>query len=124
VTPTLEDVADILGVTWVGMARALSRCKRTARKRRLPWELSFEEFQDLAYADCRYCGAAPANVVQVRDSGTTFRVRYQGIDRVDNARGYLPGNVVACCAPCNTAKGARPVGDFLARAARIAERAQ
>jgi hypothetical protein len=29
---------------------------------------------------------------------------YNGLDRVDNTLGYLPGNVVACCTQCNGAK--------------------
>ena len=30
--------------------------------------------------------------------------RYNGIDRVDSSKGYLPNNVVACCTTCNRMK--------------------
>jgi len=39
---------------------------------------------------------------------------YNGIDRLDNDLGYVPGNVVSACGRCNKAKLTMPVGDVLA----------
>ena len=36
-----------------------------------------------------------------------------GIDRRDNTAGYVPENVVTCCAACNYKKGAQPYAAFL-----------
>jgi hypothetical protein len=39
-------------------------------------------------------------------------VKYNGIDRIDSTRGYLVGNVVACCKYCNTSKNTMTQKDF------------
>lgn len=50
-----------------------------------------------------------------------FKNGLNGIDRVDNTRGYEKGNVVPCCGTCNLLKGARTVDEFLAQIFAIAE---
>lgn len=37
----------------------------------------------------------------------TNRRGYNGVDRKDNAKGYVTGNCLPCCWPCNYAKGSR-----------------
>jgi hypothetical protein len=44
-----------------------------------------------------------------------------GIDRVDNSKGYIPGNCVACCGTCNLAKRELTVDEFLTWAHRLVE---
>lgn len=36
-----------------------------------------------------------------------FLYFYNGIDRLDNTKGYTPENSVACCKHCNSLKGDR-----------------
>lgn len=43
-----------------------------------------------------------------------------GIDRYDSAQGYVSGNVVPCCWPCNRAKGSSITEEFLAHVRKIA----
>lgn len=38
---------------------------------------------------------------------------YNGIDRVDNAVGYILENCIPCCEFCNKAKGTKTYFDFL-----------
>lgn len=59
----------------------------------LEWTLTLEQHQLLlATGKCFYCpGLLPATGV--------------GLDRIDHLRGYLPDNVVPCCASCNRLKG-------------------
>ena len=45
-------------------------------------------------------------------------VFYNGIDRVDNNRGYEIENVVPCCTSCNSAKMDLSKEDFLCRIKR------
>ncbi len=45
--------------------------------------------------------------------------QYNGLDRVDNALGYTPTNVVACCGLCNWIKRDLSQAQFLAAVARI-----
>ena len=54
------------------------------------WELPDALALDLMTDSCFYCGAVPSPV--------------NGIDRVDNARGYEVNNVVTACRMCNVAK--------------------
>lgn len=66
--------------------------RRGAAKRGLAFALPEALFRDLLTDRCFYCGSDPAPV--------------NGIDRVDNAVGYVEGNVVTACKVCNRAKNA------------------
>lgn len=74
--------------------------KKAAAMRGYDFELTDEEADLLFKSPCHYCGLRAPN-------------RFNGIDRVVNKAGYVPGNVVACCRWCNLAKGSRPVEEFL-----------
>ena len=45
---------------------------------------------------------------------------YNGIDRVDNTRGYTLDNVVPCCFKCNRAKDTMTKEEFLEWVGRVA----
>lgn len=79
----------------------LSVYRHAAGKRELGWRLAKKQFRELIKQPCYYCGAEPANT-HVTPAGDIYV--YQGVDRVDNARGYAPDNVVPCCKVCNRAK--------------------
>ena len=89
--------------------------RKSAKKRDLPFALTAEQTVDLLRGDCDYCGAMPRATVRSYHS----RFVCNGIDRVDNARGYEPGNVVSCCKDCNLAKRALGRAEFLALVRRI-----
>lgn len=55
-------------------------------------------------APCAYCGAQTEGL---------------GIDRVDSAKGYVAGNMTACCTLCNRMKSDLPREVFLAHVERI-----
>lgn len=74
----------------------------TSKERQLSFNLTCETFYALLNASCTYCGA-PASAGSLG---------YNGIDRVDNNRGYEPDNVVACCSVCNSAKHSMSVRDW------------
>ena len=78
-------------------AWAKYRC--SARVRNLEFSIEKELLRDLVTDRCYYCGAAsqPTN----------------GIDRVDNSKGYVFGNVVTCCRTCNLSKSDRSGDEFL-----------
>jgi hypothetical protein len=63
----------------------------TAKRRGLDWSLAFDEYVSLRSLPCHYCGFS------LPDSG--------GLDRIDDSKGYHPGNVVPCCTECNLARG-------------------
>lgn len=95
--------------------------KGAAVKRGLTFDLTEEQFRELVSRECFYCGAPPTEFRRV--SGTMVSVCLaNGIDRVDNAIGYVLDNVVPCCFDCNHAKATLTQEQFLALARKIAEK--
>ncbi len=78
----------------------LSVYRAGAAARGLVWALEEAPARAIMLSPCVYCGRRPRRKA-VRD----FVLMLSGIDRVDNVRGYEPGNVQPCCADCNRAKG-------------------
>lgn len=82
--------------------------KKGAESRNYSWNLDEILFDSLIQENCFYCGCTPKNVTSVSKRDKNPRRanprKYNGIDRVDNSRGYEPDNVVACCSDCNRAK--------------------
>lgn len=100
--------------------RIVGNMMRMAARRGLDWLLTMEEVQDLVHQECHYCGIPYSNEVKVR----TGNFLYNGIDRVDNAKGYVKGNVVPCCIHCNTAKSDMDLAAFKSWAFRLYNRFQ
>lgn len=98
--------------------RILYDYRKSARTKGRAFTLSRETVVRLVDADCYYCGAKPSNKLQQHGR----ILIYQGIDRLDNAKGYTPDNVVPCCIICNKMKKAMNEGDFLEHLHRITER--
>ncbi len=86
------------------------RYKKDARKRNIDFNLSIEEFTKLISQDCFYC-AIPPNTTRKIDKNNSYL--YNGIDRVDNNKGYTIENCVACCKMCNFAKNNYTLEEFL-----------
>lgn len=83
--------------------------RREAPRRGLAWELSLDDALQLVLGACLYCGAPPEPRLN-HTSGKTFLSN--GIDRLDPAKGYIPGNCVSCCAKCNRLKGSMTFEQF------------
>lgn len=86
--------------------------KRNARKRNLCFELNFDDFIKLTSANCFYCGVAPKNKIK-RSINTNGEYNSNGIDRLNNTKGYLLTNCVSCCKICNRAKMDSNIEEFL-----------
>lgn len=56
------------------------------------------------------CGSEYSNIY-IRKKYNTFK--YNGIDRVDNSKGYTITNCVTCCKTCNSAKSNMTTSNFL-----------
>lgn len=76
--------------------------KKGAETRDLKWEVGFDLFVDITSKHCTYCGAKPAQVRKANSSAENYT--YNGIDRIDNSKGYTPQNITACCKLCNKLK--------------------
>lgn len=89
-----------------------SNYKNTSVKRRkLRFDLDKETFRKITSSNCHYCGAPPSQSYRLKKC-TEFYL-YNGIDRVENDQGYVPDNVVPCCAKCNQMKRDLKITDFL-----------
>jgi len=97
----------------------LCRYKREAKNRDLVWALADEEFYALVADDCVYCGIPPQQCHR-KDNKTNGPFWYNGIDRRDNAVGYVPDNCVSCCKVCNAWKRDMSETDFYEHVNRIA----
>lgn len=87
----------------------------SASSRGYKWELTEQQFLDLATGNCHYCGVEPYQVF-VREP---HLFTYNGVDRIDSSLGYHPDNCVSCCGQCNVAKKERTLADFLAWIDRV-----
>jgi 5-methylcytosine-specific restriction endonuclease McrA len=92
--------------------------RQNAKNRGVVWNLSDARFEQVIAETCVYCGAVPTN----RTTDTKHPIMYSGIDRVDNTRGYVDDNVVACCIVCNHAKSDMTVAAFEVWANRVVQR--
>jgi hypothetical protein len=77
--------------------KTVIRGKRNSAKH--DWYLTDLEAAKIITQPCDYCGSLPDP--------------YNGIDRVDNTRGYELDNVVPCCMDCNFSKYTRTREEFL-----------
>lgn len=85
---------------------------RGALKRNLSFELSREEFREMTKKNCFYCGKEPAQLRR-REGRVYGEYVYNGIDRIDNNKGYILENCVPCCGKCNQAKSKSNKKDFI-----------
>ena len=87
--------------------------QKDSRRRGVEFKLSFRSFKRLIAADCHYCGAAPAGVWKNGKKTRSYHLLYNGVDRKDNQKGYVPRNCVPACKRCNFAKARLTKEEFL-----------
>lgn len=96
----------------------LSAYRVSARSRNIEWALTKEWFQELIQRPCYYCGGPLSNLRNRH--GIAFR--YNGIDRLDNSKGYTQDNCIPSCTFCNHAKMNLDIGEFAEWAQRLGTR--
>jgi len=106
----------------------------SARNRGHSWELTKEQFRELTQSPCHYTGRPPSQVT--KSAATARRIKagkdplpggfytYNGIDRVDNSKGYTLENCVPCWGKVNTMKMEMQREEFIALCKEIAIRHQ
>lgn len=91
--------------------RLIMYFKSGARKRNLIFTLTKDDIKILTKSNCFYCGKSPNQIFR-RSKKYDEEYIYNGIDRLDNTKGYIKGNVVPCCGRCNRAKFKDTPKDF------------
>lgn len=79
--------------------------KQNARARKIVFEISLEEFMEYWQKPCYYCG---------------LEIKTIGIDRIDSKKGYMKGNLRACCHKDNYAKRNWESEDFIQQCNKVA----
>lgn len=77
--------------------------------------LSLDEFESIVNKVCFYCGSPPSMLKKARSESRLLN----GVDRVDNTKGYYFDNCVPCCTMCNRMKLELSQDEFLDHIARI-----
>jgi len=95
---------------FANMRLVVRNYKRRAIKQGREYNLTLEQFAEITQKDCYYCGAKPNNINNKKDCNGKYI--YNGIDRIDNTKGYTMGNIVPCCRNCNAAKGTLTLREF------------
>lgn len=92
-----------------GYRSIYSSYKGNARSRQLNFNVDFDYAVSIMKSNCHYCGIEPSNIYMK----SYYNATYNGIDRVDNTKGYENDNVVSCCKMCNIAKNNNTEQEFL-----------
>lgn len=83
--------------------------KRNAKRRQIPFSLTYNNFLTLVDKDCYYCNA--------KLKFSEFRLDEKGyasnLDRKINSLGYTDENAVPCCWRCNKMKGNIDFDEFI-----------
>ncbi len=99
-----------LSLGLASMRASMRQYKKNATNRKLGYNLTENEFKEITQKDCHYCGAEPNNIS--KDYKRNGEYKYNGIDRIDNSKGYTIDNIVPCCRTCNSAKGTKTIQEF------------
>jgi hypothetical protein len=81
-------------------ATLLRGIKKNATKRNISWNIPDLEAFELCTKPCHYCGLK------------RYLPERNGLDRIDNSKGYSLDNVVTCCKWCNSGKQQRTEEEF------------
>ncbi len=104
------------------MTRVFHSYKNNARYKKLDFSLPLSAFKEITQKPCHYCGALPSNMASNPISRSVDSIyTYNGIDRIDNDKGYVFDNCVPCCRTCNWAKGNKQQEEFYTWIKQISE---
>jgi hypothetical protein len=104
------------------------RYRQQARERGREFTLTKAQFENEIVKPCFYCGVKPTIPIwALRATGSKGYPTWNGVpecnglDRKDNLKGYVLGNVTACCATCNIAKHTMSSAEFIGWARKVVE---
>ena len=95
----------------VASCRALyGNYKRNAKYRKRKFDIDFDDFKKITKQNCYYCNAEPSQIGRFKQCNGYYI--YNGLDRINNDKGYTLENCVPCCKKCNYAKRDFSRADF------------
>lgn len=92
-----------------------------AFKRGFPFNITFDEFNELISQPCYYCGQEPYvhKSMLKRANMNEPMLKCVGIDRIDSSNYYYLDNCVPCCTRCNLMKNTLSRDEFLSHVHKI-----
>ena len=90
-----------------------------AQRSNREFTLTMDDAKTLFGGNCSYCGKPPQTTRKARRYHLSG-FKYNGIDRVDNGKGYVISNCVSCCSICNRMKFKLSAHDFAEHVCAIA----
>lgn len=96
---------------------------RGAKTRGHYFAITKDDFRNITSQNCFYCGNHPMSESKNNGKRSKFygNYKYNGIDRVDNDKGYIKENCVSSCFVCNQMKLTMGQTEFIAQCKRISE---
>ena len=91
--------------------------RKGAKDRGYSFNITFEDFLSYIFEPCYYCGEIGVNSKRIGKSDDF--IQYNGLDRVDNSKGYSRDNIVTCCKHCNHMKRDSEQDEFFLRVQKI-----
>lgn len=88
----------------------------SARHRELEFNLTEQDITKLVSRDCHHCGGAPT---KYSPFDKRWFILKNGIDRLDNNKGYTMSNCVPCCATCNYSRQDLSVDEWIAHCTKV-----
>lgn len=94
-----------------------------AIKRSIPFNLTFDQFNEIISQPCYYCGTEPYvhTAMLKRANMQEPMLKCVGIDRKDSSKFYDVDNCVPCCSKCNLMKQTSTTKEFLDHIHKIIE---
>jgi len=89
----------------------INNLKQGAKRRDFEWSLTEDQARVLMKQNCHYCGAEPQQKI-IHSHYCNGSYIYNGLDRINNSKGYTIDNVVLCCKICNYAKRTMTIEQF------------
>ena len=112
---TIENIGNLnkLKLGLASMRLLIRNYKNGAKRRGIDYNLTEKQFADITQKDCYYCGKKPNQINKGHRGYPPFGdYIYNGIDRIDNNKGYLIDNIVPCCKQCNSAKNILTIQEY------------
>jgi hypothetical protein len=92
-----------------GLRSYYNKYKKRAEEKKIQFDISIKKFNKIRLFDCYICGK--------KSIGNNLN----GIDRIDNAEGYINNNIKSCCGNCNYMKRNYTLNKFLKKCKVISE---
>lgn len=92
------------------------------RRKKISFDISFEEFLEYVNGECYYCGRPPYRVYKIHTYKKVNHIVMNGIDRIDSNLGYENLNIRTCCTVCNQMKSNLSENVFLEHVRNISKK--